>query len=364
MKYSLTHTLLTQLAGNDKFKGEIGISNYNDLQGMYEAMDLFQQLELMVYAINNCEALDAIIDPITTEGTEATTLEIYTKAKFERSAWDTPATSYKPKLQQITVPFTDYGVGVDISLKMYMKNKNFVIDQIIGAILPAYQSLHRKLALQAMMTLRNPATDLADNPGFWRNITNPGQAITPHPNGMLTFASTESHYMFGALDEKVTNRLSKKMRDKGYGNGGIVIVANESTWDAYKDLFDISELERMVIMDALSMDGTFTIDMNKRNLIQMSDADFPMGYFLAYDPTVKGLYRKVAENPGMRGLQKTFSSMEAIEVTRRAEFNVFELGYGVIERGFGAVMYVGAYDSATGTFPTAPTSYVSPVLNF
>lgn len=366
MQYGLTSKLMLDLSAKSPFLKNQGITDYASFQGWIEGVQLADLIKMSVVAVNELSRWDALFAPIIKEGYETVYVEKYIQGAFERGSIDTQATSSRPRLSQIVVGFNDYQYATSINIKQILlksEDKLTIVDDVLGATIPAYQRLHRVLALRAMTYLPDPSVDKSTNPGFYRYI--PADPIYIYDNGFKTFAATETHYMFGVLAENTPEVLVKKIRSKGRGNSGVNVIASDSTWGVWKGLFTKDNLEANQLIEYFE-DSTgannMPVNPNRRTCISLSDADMPTGYFLAYDRTVKGLYRRINENPELKGLFPAFTSNEMLANRQQAEFKVLGLGYGVIDRGFGAVMYVGAYDEATDSFPVAPTAYVSPDL--
>lgn len=362
MEYTYEYTVLQALTKNNVFMGALGKTSYDDLSEWYKALGLLDKLNVVTVAVNNLENIDRLFNPITVEGSEGTTIEKHTKATMELSTWDVMSASYRTSLKQITVLHDTYGVSLDITLPMFMNEKETrsFVDDLIGAIIPAYRRKLREGALKALMTLADPATDLNTNPGYWRKITNAGQELTPYDNGMLTFTSDETHYLYETLSEETINNLVEKIRSKGYGESGVRIVASDRTWKYFKKLYDKDELETLKFVRFFESMGEFTRDPNTdRELISLPDSSFPFGYFLAWDPSVKGLYKRIPEKVELQGLVPMFRSLEAIELSKRVEYKA-SFGFGVVIRGFGAVTYIGTVGAGGALVP--PTSYVSPMI--
>jgi hypothetical protein len=342
---------------------ENGIAHYNDYAGLLEAGQVVDILAIIVKSVNGLDRWDGIFKPILQSGFETNILEKRMATSFEVGSHDTSATSSTPIFDNIVVQYQDYQVSWNISRKLFLADddeKFEVIAGIINSIIPSYQRLLRVLGLRAMTFLPDVTTDKPSNPGFYRWIpTNP---IKMYNTGFTNLKKDDTQYISTALSRRTMDELARKIRSKGYGNGAIWYVLNETTAQTFNEQFDYDFLatkqlvhyfQKNTGVDALpEITGT-------RAFIVVSDADMPTGYILAFDPSTQGLYKRVPEKPNLRGLVPIFESDTELSTRSQAEFQVFGLGYGVINRGFGAVAYLGEFNEDTGEFEPSE-NYVNP----
>lgn len=353
-KYTLTSKILeTFVTNNSRVATELGLASYNDYQGFLEMMDSqvggLAIIDLMFTAINQLENLDPLFSPITTSGTDATKTEIWSQAKFKGGAMDTMGKSSKPVFQSFTIPFEDKDSAVSVDKKLMMLDEGLIVDRIIRDVYNAYVKLLRVESIKAIMI--EPTEQSRNIPCFWRNtstFTNAKDKLIPHPNGLRKFTNSESHYLGEATYSKeLVNILKKKVRSKGYGEQALLIVANDETWKKFKDKFTYDDVRGLQAIEASNLAGK---DLSGGvTFVTLPDSVFPDDYILAFDPTVQFLYKKEHDRPEMRGLQRMFETFSEVRINHRAEFKVFDLGFGVIEKGAGAVMHVG---NATYQNPT------------
>lgn len=339
LKYSLSNTILDQITADAPKMEKLGMATYTDLQKWYEGLDVLDQLDVMTRSINNLEGLDPLFTMITQKGTDGTKLERWSRASFKKGAIDTMGKGYKPVLQKFTVPFDTYDCAIEVDQMMIWEDQKAVIDQILSDVYDAYKRILRAIALEALLVLNTDPNKIL--PGFWRDTSGFAAAnqLVPHPNGFKVFDASESHYMAkSAIDEDVVDDLSKKVRSKGYGRSGLVVVSNENTWKLYEKEFTYDEIRRN---DLVSVSSDFAPELGSTTLVTLPESDFPDGYMLCYDPTAKFLYHKEAENERFRGLFRAFETLSEIRTSKRAEFKLIDTGMGVIEKGAGAVMYIG-----------------------
>lgn len=338
-KYSLSHRVLEDLTADAPVMQKLGMATFNDLQAWFEALDLFEKIDVMMIAINNLETLDPLFSMVTRRGSDATHVEMYSRASFKKGAWDTMGKSFKPVLQEFTIPYDDYDCAVEVDRKMFKKNKEMIVDKIISDVYDAYKKLLRGLALDALITL--PTDESKHTPSFWRDSSAFATAnqLVPYPNGLKTFTNAETHYIGkAAMDDQIIKEITKKVRSKGYGRNGLVVVANENTWSNYEDQFTYDEVRKNELVEVSS---DFAPRIGSTTYVTIPETDFPDNYVLCFDPTVFFLYHKEAEKEDMRGLIREFNNFEVVRTNNRAEFMVYETGMGIIEKGAGAVMYIG-----------------------
>ena len=339
-KFSIKQDIFKFLTEKQKADQSTGMLAYSDYDMWFEALSSIEKIDLTLAMINNLERLDPMLDSIKYETESAQVVEEYMVAKFNQGNWDVAGKAYKPILQDLNIPYDDYSCGVEISEKMALKNENGVINRVLGAIIPAYQRMLRGMALRAVMIL--PSDESKYTPCFWRNTSGFSSAenkLTPHPNGLLKFTNAETHYIGKNTYEKdMIKELDKKIRSKGYGTNGVVIVASDSTWDKYEAVYTTDDMKKI---DLVSMTDEFAPKIGEMTLVRFPDTDFPVDYFFAYDPTVTFLAHKISDNENTKGLMRMFSTFEEARTSHRADFKVFENGMGVVEKGAGAIMYVG-----------------------
>lgn len=370
MNLTIQSKLLLQLAQLSPFKGAIGQFTHEDFQGQFEGMGLSEQIKYVMFAVNYLQSWDDIFASIIDEGTESSVSEEYMQATFGRGSFDTIANPALPQFQNIVIESSDYQSAVNISAKVIRFANNELItkevNKIISAVIPAYQLLLRTLACRAMMYLETPAKDSPNKPGFWRDLTSNTNVtpLKPYNNGMLKFANTDTHYLFETLTEDTVENVVQKVREKGYGNV-ITVAASDRTWRAWQKLFDGTELEARSLAMGLSTPGVNAqykfpdLEAGKdRDYISLPSSSFPDGYFLAFDPTIQGLYKRVPVDEAQRGLVTTYMTDETLSLSKSIQYKVLNTGYGVINRGFGAVSYVGAWNASSKVF-TAPSAYVN-----
>jgi len=338
-KYSLSHRVLEDLTKDAPVMEQLGMATFNDLQAWFDALGLFERIDVMMIAINNLETLDPLFSMITRRGTDATHVEMYSRASFKKGAWDTMGKGSKPVLQEFTIPYDDYDCAIEVDRKMFKKNKEVIVDMIISNVYDAYKRILRGIALDSLMTL--PTAESKHIPSFWRDSSGYAVAerLVPYANGLKTFTNAETHYMGkSAMDDQIVKEITKKVRSKGYGRNGLVVVANENTWSDFEDQFTYDEVRKNELVE---VSGDFAPRLGTTTYVTLPETDFPNGYVLCFDPTVSFLYHKEAEQSDMQGLIREFDNFEAIRTNNRAEFMIYETGMGVVEKGAGAVMYIG-----------------------
>ena len=349
LTYSLSNRILDKIVADTPTMEKLGMATYTDLQTWYEGLDVLDQLDVMTKSINNLEGLDPLFTMISQKGTDGTRVERWSRASFKKGAIDTMGKGYKPVLQKFTVPFDTYDCAIEVDQMMLWENQKEVIEQILSDVYDAYRRILRALALEALLTLETNESKVL--PGFWRDTSGFAAAnqLIPHPNGFKTFDSSETHYMAKAsIDEDVIDDITKKVRSKGYGRDGLVVIANENTWKAYEDEYTYDEIRKKELVQVSS---DFVPKIGTVTLAVLPETDFPDDYILCYDPNTKFLYHKEAENEKFRGLFRAFETLSEIRTSKRAEFKLVDAGMGVVEKGAGAVMYIGG------------ASYVSPDLS-
>lgn len=359
---SLGYNFLVELIGQTKMT-ENGIAHANNYQALIEAGELVDILAIIIKSVNELDIWDGIFRPILRTGTETNITEERMASAFEVGSHDTEATASTPIFDNITVSFKDYQVAWGISRKMFLTDpgQRFkIIEGIINSIIPSYQRLLRILSIRAMTWLTDPAVDKPSNPGFFRWIpTNP---IKMYNTGFTKLNKEDTHYLATTMTKNTMNEIARKIRSKGYGNGAIWYIMNENTAQAFNAQFDYDHLQTTQLVQYFqSNTGVDTLPKinGTRAFIVVSEADMPNGYIIAFDPSIRGLYKRVSDNKNLQGLVPIFKSDDMLATRQQAEFQVFGLGYGVIDRGFGAVAYVGEFDEATGEF-IPPTEYVNP----
>lgn len=339
-KFSIKQDIFKFLTEKQKADHGTGMLSYSDYDGWFDALSTIEKIDLTLAVINNLEKLDPMLDSIKYETESAQVVEEYIVAKFNQGNWDVAGKAYRPILQDLNIPYDDYSCGVAISEKMALKDERGTINRTLEAIVPAYQRLLRGMALRAVLTL--PTDQSKYTPCFWRNTSTFSKnedKLAPHPNGLMKFTNSESHYLAKAdyaID--MLYDLESKIRSKGYGGNGIVIVASDSTWRAYEKKYTADDLKKI---ELVSMTDEFAPKIGETTLVRFPDTDFPTNYFFAYDPTVNFLAHKVSDNVNTKGLKRMFSTFEEARTSHRADFKVFENGMGVVQKGAGAVMYVG-----------------------
>lgn len=359
---SLGYNFLVELIGQTKMT-ENGIAHFNDYAGIIKAGELVDILAIIVKSVNALDRWDGIFRPILQVGTETNIVEKRMASSFEVGSHDTEATSSTPIFDNITVPFNDYQVAWNISRKLFIADDNQkfeIIEGIINSIIPSYQRLLRILAIRAMTWLPDQAIDRPSNPGFFRWI--PSNPIKMYNTGFTQLNKEDTHYLAVPMTKKTMDKIAMKIRSKGYGNGAIWYIMNENTAQAFNDQFDYDYLAtKQLVHYFQSNTGVDAMPeiSGTRAYIVVSEADMPNGYIMAFDPSVKGLYKRISDNKQLQGLVPIFKSDTELSTRSQAEFQVFGLGYGVVDRGFGAVAFVGEFDSETGEF-TPPTDYVNP----
>lgn len=347
-KFNVKQEIFTYLSSQQGAMQSAGMVAWNDYDMWFEALSAMEKIDITLAMINSLEKLDPMLDSISYETESAQVVEEYIVAHFSEGNWDVAGKAYKPILQDLNIPYDDYTCAVSISEKMALKDERGVVARTLDAIVPAYRKKLRGLALKSVLIL--PSDESKYTPCFWRNtsaFTSPDNKLTPHPNGLLTFTNAESHYLAKANYEVgMTKELTKKIRSKGYGDT-VVIIASDSTWDLYEKVYTADDLKKI---DLVAMTDEFAPKIGMENYVRMADTDFPTGYFFAYDPTVAFVAHKVSDNPNTKGLLRKFSTFEEARTNHTAEFQFFENGFGVVQKGAGAVMYVGG------------ASYVNPNL--
>lgn len=345
-KFNVKQDIFVYLSKQQGAMQSAGMLSYSDYDMWFEALSAMEKIDITLAMINNLEKLDPMLDSIKYETESAQVVEEYIVAQFSNGNWDVAGKAYKPILQDLNIPYDDYSCDVSISEKMALKDERGVIARTLDAIIPAYRKKLRGLALKAVLTL--PDNQSKYTPCFWRNtstFTNEEDKLTPHPNGLMKFTNAESHYLAKTTYEiGMLKDLEKKVRSKGYGST-LIICASESTWDAYEKVYTADDLKKI---ELVNMTDEFAPKMGVTNHVSFADTDFPTGYFFAYDPSVAFIAHKVTDTPTMKGLMRMFSTFEEARTNHRASFKFFENGMGVVQKGAGAVMYVGG---ATYTNP-------------
>ena len=339
LKMGVKQEVFAYLTKQQGLMQELGMVSYSDYDMWFEALSAMEKIDIVIATINNLERLDPMLDSISYETESAQVVEEYTVAKFSQGNWDVAGKAYKPVLQDLNIPYDDYSCGVAISEKMALKDEQGTINRTLDAIVPAYRRMLRGMALKALLIL--PTDESKYTPCFWRDssgFTKPEDKLAPHQNGLLKFTTEESHYLGeAAYSAGMLKKLEKKVRSKGYGDT-LVIVASDSTWDKLEDAYTADDLKKI---ELVSITDEFAPKFGQVTYIRMPDTDFPTDYFLAYDPTVAILAHKISDSPKLQGLQRMFSTFEEARTAHRADFKVFENGMGVVQKGAGAVMYVG-----------------------
>jgi hypothetical protein len=351
-KYKIEDKILSDLGTNDVFLQELGILTYEDLKEAYEQLSPYDRVKMMGRGVAYLSELDPIISRITETGSRAIITEKYTSVKWRKGDLNTTSKGTKVEMQRLLFSVEDYETGIAISNKEALVDPYSLISDIIVAIVPSYIDLNRQLALEALMTL--PSAESRQTPCLWRNTSGfsaTADKIAPHNYGFNTFANTETHYIPGVLDENIVDDLVAKLDGKGY-SGQIAIIANRASWKAYRDQFDRDDLE---IQRLVRFSQDFKPNEDEITFVEMPDAIFPTGYYLAVDLSVKGLYKLEPEDARLKGFTPMFSNMDDLKYSRQeADFKAFGLGYGVQEKGFAAIRYTGH-----------ATTYASPTfLNF
>jgi len=350
LKFDIKQETFEYLKSQQGLLESTGMTAFSDYDAWFAALDSIEKVDITLAMINNLENLDPMINPIKETTTEVQVVEEYIRAKFNDGALDVAGKSYKPTLQNLTLPSTEYSCGVEISQVMALKDERGTIDKVIGAVAPAYQRKLRAIAMKALLTL--PTSESKNAPCFWRDssaFTDPENRLVPHQNGLIKFTAAESHYLAEATyDKDMIQKLTSKIRSKGYGENGVVIVASEATWKKYREAYTYEELRTM---ELITITPDFAPAINKETYVTMSDSVFPEDYFLAYDPTEIILKHKISDNPKTQGLMRMFDTFATVRTANRADFKVIENGMGVVAKGAGAVMYVGG------------TTYVNPDLS-
>lgn len=348
-KFNVKNEIFTYLSTQQGAMQSAGMVAWNDYDMWFEALSAMEKIDITLAMINSLEKLDPMLDSISYETESAQVVEEYIVAHFSEGNWDVAGKAYKPILQDLNIPYDDYTCAVSISEKMALKDERGVVARTLDAIVPAYRRKLRGLALKSVLLL--PTDESKYTPCFWRNTSGfsaPENKLTPHPNGLMKFTNAESHYLAKANYEiGMTKELVKKIRSKGYGST-VVIIASDSTWDLYEKVYTADDLKKI---DLVAMTDEFAPKIGMENYVRMADTDFPTGYFFAYDPTVAFVAHKVSDNPNTKGLMRKFSTFEEARTNHTAEFQFFENGFGVVQKGAGAVMYVGG------------ASYVNPDLS-
>lgn len=357
IKRGVQDQLFYNLIENAKFKKETGIDNYDDFRAWYDGLDSYSQIQTVVRMVNTLDSLDPILAPITIKGSEPTHVETFYKATFTRSSIDTLSKKGERTMYSITIPQDDYGVDINYNIKHYKKAPAEFTAQLIDAVLAGYRLHERALLLRGLTWKPEASQDTKDAPGFWRESLGALGVIAP-PNGAIVFDASDTHYKFGAVNDTILDTLSEILSDKGYAKETMYVIANKKTWRAIKGQFTNDELQGLY-WESYSYGKEFTNPYNTRVLVEMANSDFPDGYIVAYDPTVKGLYHRICATESMQGLVMEFSNMDELKVNNDSLFKVYETGAGVIDRSFGAIYYIGTYDKSTGTF-TTPTAYANP----
>ena len=339
LKLGVKHEVFNYLTKQQGLMQELGMLSYSDYDMWFEALSAMEKIDIVLATINNLERLDPMLDSIKYETESAQVVEEYIVAKFSQGNWDVAGKSYKPTLQDLNIPYDDYSCGVAISEKMALKDERGTINRTLDAIVPAYRRMLRGMALKALLIL--PTDESKYTPCFWRKTTdfsNQADKLAPHPNGLLKFDTNETHYLAeSTYSAGMLKKLEKKVRSKGYGDT-LVIVASDSTWDSLEAVYTADDLKKI---ELISMTDEFAPKIGQVTYVRMPDTDFPEKYFLAYDPTVALLAHKISDSRNTQGLQRMFSTFEEARTAHRADFKVFENGMGVIQKGAGAVMYVG-----------------------
>ena len=339
LKLGVKHEVFNYLTKQQGLMQELGMLSYSDYDMWFEALSAMEKIDIVLATINNLERLDPMLDSMKYETESAQVVEEYIVAKFSQGNWDVAGKAYKPTLQDLNIPYDDYSCGVAISEKMALKDERGTINRTLDAIVPAYRRMLRGMALKALLIL--PTDQSKYTPCFWRNtstFSNAEDKLVPHPNGLLKFENTETHYLGEtSYSAGMLKKLEKKVRSKGYGDT-LVIVASDSTWDSLEAAYTVDDLKKI---ELVSMTDEFAPKIGQVNYVRMPDTDFPEKYFLAYDPTVALLAHKISDNDKTKGLMRMFSTFEEARTAHRADFKVFENGMGVVQKGAGAVMYVG-----------------------
>lgn len=293
-KFSIKQDIFKFLTDKQKATHGTGMLAYSDYDMWFEALSTIEKIDLTLATINNLEKLDPMLDSIKYETESAQVVEEYIVAKFSQGNWDVAGKAYKPILQDLNIPYDDYSCGVAISEKMALKDERGTVNRTLEAIVPAYQRLLRGMALRAVLV--KPESESKYTPCFWRDsssFSNPDDKLVPHPNGLLKFTNTESHYLAETTyTVDMIEKLADKIRSKGYGNNGVVIVASDSTWRAYQKVYTADDLKKI---ELISMTDEFAPKIGENTLVRLPDTDFPAKYFFAYDPTVNFLAHKVSE---------------------------------------------------------------------
>jgi len=340
LKFSIKKDLFNYLTSQQGALESTGMLSYSDYDAWFEAINGIEKIDVILAMVNRLESLDPMLNGIKYMTTEAQVVEEYMVAHFNEGNWDVAGKAYKPTLQDLNIPYKTYDCGVAISEKMFLQDQEGVINRVLEAVIPAYKAKLRGIALRAVLIL--PTDESKYMPCFWRDTSGFSSAdnkLTPHPNGLLEFDNSESHYMaVSAYDKDIVKDLEDKVTGKGYGQNGLVVVANEYTWRQYRNSYTTDELEAMEI---IRVTPDFAPEVNKSTYVAMSNADFPDDIFFAYDPNVKFLAHKESGNEKTKGLVRMFSTLETVRTSHRADFKFFDTGMGVVVKGAGAVMYVG-----------------------
>ncbi|MGL5050601.1 MAG: hypothetical protein ACRC6E_08275 [Fusobacteriaceae bacterium] len=339
-KLNIKDDVFAYIQSNNNIMQTMGMSTYSDFDYWFNALNSLERIDVVIAMINSLESLDPMISSVSYTTKSAQAVEEYLVAKFKAGNWDTMGKSYKPTLQNLNIPYDDYDCSISISEKLLMRDEYGVVGRVIEAVVPAYKKLLRGLALEAMMVLPEDQSKYA--PCFWRNtstFSNPSDVLVPHPNGFAKFTSAESHYIGATAYAKgMLRELEKKVKSKGYGST-LVVVASETTWNNYRNEYTIDDLEKI---EFIGMSEEFAPVASKPNYVSLPDTEFPEGYFFAYDPTIQFVAHKVCDIAGKEGLVRMFNTFDEVRTNHRAEFKVLETGYGVVQKGAGAVLSIGS----------------------
>ena len=341
-------TLLPLFDNETSITGEDGVQTFEELRKEIELLSPFEVFRVVINLINNFPKINPVLDAITENGSEAIISEIFMEGEFTKSTDMAKGKSSKPIKRSIAIPVDTYDYLISVDWIMYEKNPQGYMDKMIQSVIESYQKILTKLAMEALMVMPT-VTDDPKISSFYFDTSawTSGKEIIPYPNGFKTFTSSETHYKgYSAYSENILFDLKQLITSKGYGKSGVTYLATASTWRNFQKLDDwSSETKHMFEVD----NGFFTGRSGDQYII-VTDGEMADDYIACLDTTKKILKKREDEDPKFKGLYTGFSEMSKNVAIRKAEFKLIDVGYGIQQRGAGALAYVGS------------TTYVSPTF--
>lgn len=342
---------IKNLLVNDRYDigQEIGMSTVDEFDEWYKiALGKFGKEGTAIATLKEITGIQNLlaefVDPTFASIVETGSLSIigekYKRMKVEPANEFTDGEQAKPITRKIVIPFSNQQAVANFEYNVWFKDPIGEIGMIPKESADAFKEFHARQVLSALLV--RPDFDQSASRGCLFRDTHTfatENQVTPFPVGDTKFDNTESHYLFRTdYDLDLFDELKDKIESKGYGRSGISYLATKQFWRKVKNLNDWT----VDVQTMFQMTDSFFSERGGDSYIEVSNNVFPEDYVLAFDHSVRGVYRKEAEDVRSRGVRIQTSSFDMACIEKQIKYFLEETGIAIQERGFAAVMYIKA----------------------